>query len=291
MDTLRSSSRVSARPCREWSIVVIASLFIGVLSSCGKPTPDSTRVNKVDSSDSARKTPQREGVASATAMHETCEVRLSRLVNGNRAPVIVGKEPLKAPVFPVTYDWEEDKRVLSEVEKLCREVHDMWECLVRHSNDKQYCIILENEESASFYTVGVICSRLTSRAVASVVITGDPQVDRRRLGFTVSGKRYGEWFQQRCNEGASLITMQSELCTAVMHGIDEDTSLTPEERADQIASIKSTIDTLQSGRKMPVLKSLWDRNSHRAFTKESSERSLRRVRDAGLDDVIDRQSP
>ncbi len=87
------------------------------------------------------------------------------IVNRNQEPKLVNRPsgwPREVALFPESYDWAEDARVLRALDKLFQDrTLALWEELVRRGDDPRYCVTLVSvqNEDAQIISVTGVCFR------------------------------------------------------------------------------------------------------------------------------------
>jgi len=149
---------------------------------------------------------------------------INLIVSKNKKPSR-GNGPLK---LPPDYDFDEQKRVWSEVHGLFGDAESIWADIVDHLDDQRYSLTMESNISGRSYewTVGDICHAIVARNLTqSYYGSLKPETfDRYRtlrspvsLGGLSDLKK---WCQERKDK--KLYELQIEVCELTMKALESD---------------------------------------------------------------------
>jgi hypothetical protein len=142
------------------------------------------------------------------------------IVNRNKPPKFVGRPsgfPHKVALYPESYDWKEEERVRKAIDKLHEDTTvELWEELVRRSEDPGYCCIVvmpEDQENVTTYTVGRVCGPLAYARLVGVFarhMPADPADEKGRpLAVRTGAGHLADWRKERMQK--SLYQLQIEV--------------------------------------------------------------------------------
>jgi hypothetical protein len=155
-------------------------------------------------------------VAERAAKRETKMV--DDIVNRNKPPKLVGRRgyPSRVALYPERYDWKEEERVLQAIAKLHEDTTvELWEELVRRSEDPRYCCIVvvpEDQLNAKTYSVGDVCFDLAYARLVEVFerhMPPDPDKNGRPLTVDLGFGGLADWRKERMKK--SLYQLQIEV--------------------------------------------------------------------------------
>jgi hypothetical protein len=148
------------------------------------------------------------------------------IVNRNKAPKLVkwrGDFPSWAALFPEDHDWKEEDRVGEALGKLKKDrSEEVWEELVRRSDDLSYCrtVTSVNTGTAFIDDVGTVCIRLAYSRLTGVYeqhLPPNPFKDGQRLSLDVGIEPLRTWRKQRARK--SLYQLQIEVCEKAIEAL------------------------------------------------------------------------
>jgi hypothetical protein len=206
---------------------------------------------------------------------------IDALANRNAQPKLVDKGGDKLPLFPATYDWNEQKRVLAALAKVSKErTPEMWEALVRSIGDKRYCLTLKDMNE--FYaegnlTVGYFCSRVAYYWLVGVCnrhLPRTPTMPSHPLYLDI-GLTGGlaKWRQQRA--GKELYELQIEVCEETIRQLAKVAKVPERAKNRARRRIEEDIATLKRT-KRPIFTN-YSTGHHPPYTAKDAERIRRGV--------------
>jgi hypothetical protein len=176
---------------------------------------------------------------------------IDALANRNEPPKIVVAPTRRLPLFPIAYDWKENKRVQSALEKMENErTPEMWEELVRGIGDERYCLTLKmmgDECFARNMSVGYFCACSAYEWLFGVCNQHLP-LDPVRGGFPVrlSVGPKGDWKEWRKRRSKKqLYELQIEVCEESIREMEKVKGLTKEEKDEARKKIEEEIAKLR----------------------------------------------
>ncbi len=175
------------------------------------------------------------------------------LANHNKAPLLVRQGSGWMPLYCTDYDWKEDQRVSSALAKLQQERCDeLWDELVRRSNDKHYCRTLKdkNEHFAlGNWTVGMFCSILADDWLLGICeqhLPSDPDKDGYRISLDYGISKAGglpKWRNERSKK--ALYELQIDICEEAILEIAKMPKISQREEVKARKKIQGEIATLR----------------------------------------------
>jgi hypothetical protein len=160
------------------------------------------------------------------------------LANRNKPPKVVNIG-YRVPLFPKDYDWAEQDRVRAALVRLHKDTsEEVWEELVRRSDDRRYCLtVLDSGDRPWDRTVGDFCGELAFRRLADPVCKHRPPESRRAPGeppfvsYMTLDIKPGllEWRKKRKDK--AQYQLQLELCEQALAKLREDRDV-PEDRKE-----------------------------------------------------------
>ena len=171
------------------------------------------------------------------------------LVNHNRVPKLVTRpnsDPEFVAIFPESYDWKEESRVVQILDKVYKDRTDeLWEELVRRTNQTDYCVVQidPNFNNAKISTVGNICREIAYARLVNVYLQHIPSgMDGRRLKVKTGIDNLLTWRKQRASN--SFYELQIEVCEHVLRELssvkDDSMQLSRKNIAREIEKLKRT---------------------------------------------------
>ena len=175
--------------------------------------------------------------------------------NRNKPPKLVkrsGGHPRTLALFPVTYDWKEEKRVLKALDKLYQENSvDLWEELVRKEEDNRYCVtvVATKTDDAHNFSVGVLCHRLAYSQLTCVFakhLPGSEAKGGEPFFLDIGIKKIRPWRLKRAHK--SLYELQIEVCQMALRVLPKY-RIPKDQEAIALSKIKDEIKKLRKTRK------------------------------------------
>ena len=189
------------------------------------------------------------------------------IVNHNRAPTIIGGKGAREPLFDDRYRWAEQERVEEAIQRLSAHAEEAWSELVRHLDDKRYCITYALFRSAYNFSVGDICETIIGEHLSEAYYGHVPESDLTysHLNYpaVVHEGKLKSWCQAR--SGKKLYELQIEMCEWSIRKLPTVPEVPDEDCRNAIVAIKRQIETLRKSKK-PVLTKHFGRGGGEVFT-------------------------
>ncbi len=174
------------------------------------------------------------------------------IVNRNQEPKLVNRPsgwPREIAMFPESYDWAEDARVLRALDKLFQDrTLALWEELVRRGDDPRYCVTLVSvqNEDAQIISVTGVCFRLAYSHLVDVFKQHLPvseDADGRKIALDIGIENLAEWRKKRANK--SLYELQIEVCENALSQVSKAKGVSEDDEALARGKIKGEIARLK----------------------------------------------
>ena len=169
--------------------------------------------------DQPRKGQRQASPAAAQAPFDakTC---IDDLKSHNPAPLFGDDRPGPGatPLFDKTFDWGEQDRVKGAIRAIVKHAADAWPQLIRHMDDRSYCITIDGDNGATNRSVGSICSWIVSRNLAAAYYPLMPHQLRREVVYTrfvtPAAARGSDGLKAWCDKRGKrpLYELQIEMC-------------------------------------------------------------------------------
>lgn len=210
------------------------------------------------------------GIAPKTALKKralTPGELVDAIVNHNQPPTIIGGKGAREPLFADDYKWAEQERVEEAVQRLSSHAEEAWSELVRHLDDKRYCITYALFRSAWNFSVGDICEEIISEHLSEAYYEHVPDSEmvysHLHIPAVVREGRLKSWCEERSRR--KLYELQIEMCEWAIRKLPTVPELSDEDRRNATAAIKRQIETLRKSKK-PVLREYFGRGGGEVFT-------------------------
>jgi hypothetical protein len=183
------------------------------------------------------------------------------IVNRNQPPKLLERRglPRNVALFPQGYDWQEEKRVHEALARLYQDTTaELWEELVRRTNDPSYCIVVVSQQSEAsvIRSVGSICRELAADRLHDVYrqhLPGDPKrFEGRTVILPMASFKGGlaDWRKER--KDRSLYQLQIEACEEAIKELAQVESVPQRDKDRARRKIEFEIETMRST-KQPLI--------------------------------------
>jgi hypothetical protein len=186
------------------------------------------------------------------------------IANRNKPPNFV-KTPSdsfkETPLFPKSYNWREDERVLKALNQLHKDMRvELWEELVRKSEDPRYSLTTKDKaENAVNRSVGRFCRDLANWRLHGVYEHHLPDDENSikegaKINLGIEHPRsLLEW--RKKNKGKSLYQLQIELCELAVTRLAKVKGISQEQKDSTLRKIKAEITKLRKTKRPIFLES------------------------------------
>jgi hypothetical protein len=182
---------------------------------------------------------------------------VNMMASRNVPPELVGEE--QRAVFPSTYDWDDQARVLAAIQNATKEPGRSWQALVAHLDDGRYCITVKVNNDRNL-SVGKVCNMIISGNLEAFYMRRLPAIMQMwKVGFarkspaslTMLGPGR-EWLKDRHDK--ALYELQIELGNWAFHQLNDRAlvNVRPKEKNLAIQRISSDIHNLEA-QKEPIV--------------------------------------
>jgi hypothetical protein len=180
------------------------------------------------------------------------------LANRNTPPTIVGERGEQEPLFGSNYDWKEQDRIRKLINLLAIHAEEAWPELVKHLDDKRYCITYAIDERPCNLTIASVCNMIIKDSLAQAYRIHLPTRHSENAFVNMRPEsvvpiRLKEWCEQ--NRTKRLYELQLEICEraivtfANMDKVDKQINrLTREEEHKAIADMKAESESLRKSK-------------------------------------------
>jgi hypothetical protein len=228
--------------------------------------------------------PGREGQPSKREAHREANVKrpaksgpvdvrklIDVLENHNRKPRYVDRGSGVKALFDKKYDWSEQERVERAIQNLMDHSEEAWAELLKHMDDRRYCITYEVSGDAVNEDVGGTCRSLVVDSLAMAYIGHIPHESsvawsNLRIPEIARGDnaKLIAWCRKRSDK--KLYELQIEMCEWAIRAVaDLDVSeeeVSEKDREKSIAEIKAQIETLRKRKKAVKVNNLFWGDTH-----------------------------
>lgn len=201
------------------------------------------------------------------------------LKNGNAPPKILGDTPDEDALFPKTYKWAEQDRILRAVQRLLDDVDRDWLVLAEFLDDKAYCLTFRHDQSVSNYSVGDVCDLLLTESLTAAYM---PHIPKGRQAFrrlrnpdAVDVDNLAKWCREQHEQKRPFYELQIEMCEWAMKKMSSLDEPSEDEKRDASARIQEQVDNMRRTRQAVTLKSVLRAD----FRSVYSEKAAARIRD------------
>lgn len=157
--------------------------------------------------------------------------------------------PTKVPLFPTTFDWENQKVVRRSVLRLGKaESDEDWDELLKHLKDDRYCITVYPDyfNNPINYSIGKICSELARHRLSDPFLK-DRGFDRRDRLVMIDYKSddmvdLRKWREARRDK--KLYQLQLEVGERILDAIKDVKYVTEEWKEKSSNKLKMQLETL-----------------------------------------------
>jgi hypothetical protein len=178
---------------------------------------------------------------------------IDAIANANRQPKVVHRpkgRPDVVALFPESYDWKEDQRVIHALDELYRDkTVAVWEQLVKSLDDRRYCIavINQNDEDTHVRSVGDVCHLLAYARLAGVAEQHLPRIPGDDLGRRCWEDLHIDdlagWRRKRSDK--SVDQLQMEICDTAVREVLMDDRISGESKKVTCIRIEAQIRKLR----------------------------------------------
>jgi hypothetical protein len=216
--------------------------ILGSLALCAHTAPCGEIDNKKPRTTSEKK--PTETVVDARKLFDALE-------NHNRPPVLHGSRPDEFPVFDKAYDWSEQKRVASAIQRIVDHAEELWPELVQHLDDKRYCIAFELAETPCICSVGRVCGFIISDHLSLPYYQHLPQDSElifHWLHVPQVARRGEKALKAWCIERSKkkLYELQIEVCEWAMQRIPELETVPANDRDYSVKQVRKSAAAIQA---------------------------------------------
>jgi hypothetical protein len=184
------------------------------------------------------------------------------LANRNKPPKLVKVYVDRLPLFPRDYDWDEERRVRAALANVYKDTsEELWEELVRKSDDPRYCLIDMDEGDWGWNRpVGMLCGWRARDCLGGVVWrhlptegNGLPHTTRIVASVDVKiGPGLREWREKR--KGKVLYQLQLELCEQALGKLRKSQDVPEDKKEAAQRAIESEAAKLRETKRPILLK-------------------------------------
>jgi hypothetical protein len=177
----------------------------------------------------------------------------------NRNPPPTYEVPLHSlPIYDNKYDWSESNRVWKAIPILIRHAEEAWPELVKHIDDKRYCMTVKMfDDSICNWNVGNFCRDIMGRSLSEAYyrnlrpLTKIVYIKLRWPEIAHDPKRLKLWLKERSKK--KLYELQIEMCEWAIPVVEKDDfrdpRITIKMKQDWIKAIQAEIKSLRESKK------------------------------------------
>jgi hypothetical protein len=175
------------------------------------------------------------------------QTMIAALASSAKAPELKRHRGQVVPVFPVDFDWDEQRRVERAFFTLLEDNRtELWEELLKHFDDSRYALTMcRGGNPVRNFTVGDLCRFLAERRVhfASGLHSDPNSRGRPDIYLELGIDDLEKWLRQR--PGKSLVDLQIEICEKALMAV-ADKNLTPEARDKFTQRVRMQLSELRT---------------------------------------------
>lgn len=167
----------------------------------------------------------------------------------NDKQLLIEYGPTQLPIFPIDFDWENQENVLTTARELSQtESLEVWDEILKHFDDKRYCITLWKEyENPETCSVGQMCCNIAYHRLDGAFLENLGLDDRfLPLRIPLENKEFENLPAWRKNRQKSTwVEMQIEVGELVLAAIPKVQYISPERREMLRVQTQEKINTIK----------------------------------------------
>jgi hypothetical protein len=188
--------------------------------------------------------------------------QLINALENHNSPPIMTKISWGRPTFDKKYNWSEYNRVDTVIDLLVVHAEELWPHLLRHLNDKQYCITYYSdgsEDDGINYSVGLVCRDVVYGYLVQgyrrhlwIVCGAVSRPEETDRALHVSWEKIGTTMRDWCEERKKkpLCELQIEMCEWAIAKVAKLKDVSDKEREPFIKAVRAEIVELRTSKKV-----------------------------------------